>query len=124
MSTIVRTLDLVSPSLATLLRATRRITLLVASLAVAVTACAPVAATSPLPGPAPIEDEVDTDHASEGMDLDTRCFPGMPEAACVTEGDGADGDLGGPTSGADDHSTRVPVAPAPDCERSGPIVPC
>ena len=145
MRTFERTVDLLGPTLAAVLRATRRVTLLVASLAVAVTACAPVAATGPpLPGPDPTEgvaddghttDEGDDPSADEGDDPSTRCFPGMPDAACTPVRDGGDdldarlGDARNdpdahPKGGADDRSTRVPVVPAPDCERAGPMLPC
>jgi hypothetical protein len=152
MRTFERTVDLLGPTLAAVLRVTRRVTLLVASLAVAVTACAPVAATGPLPGPGPTEGVADEDLATdegddpstdegddpptdEGDDPSTRCFPGMPDAACTPVRDGGDdldarlGDARNdpdaqPKGGADDSSTRVPVVPAPDCEPAGPMLPC
>jgi hypothetical protein len=137
MRTFERTVDLLGPALAAVLRVTRRVTLLVASLAVAVTACAPVAATGPpLPDPDPTEGVADDGQATdEGDDPSTRCFPGMPDAACTPVRDGGDdldarlGDARNDPDaqlkgGADDSSTRVPVVPAPDCERAGPMLPC
>jgi hypothetical protein len=86
MSTFVRRVDLLGPTLAALLRVTRRVTLLVASLAVAVTACGPVGVVGP-PGPGP--DETDVTEVTE--------VEAPPED---------------------------PPIRAPDCERTGPMVPC
>jgi hypothetical protein len=136
MSTFVRTVDLLGPALTAVWRATRGITLIIASLAVTVGACAPVAATGPLPGPGPTEDVANDDQATDEVDdPSTRCFPGMPDAACPPVRDGGDdldarlGDARNdpdaqPKGGADDSSTRVPVVSAPDCERAGPMLPC
>jgi hypothetical protein len=86
MSTFVRTVDLLGPALTAVWRATRGITLIIASLAVTVAACAPVAATGPaLPDPDPIEE-------TEGIE--------------------------------EEPPPDLPPIPAPDCERTGPMVPC
>jgi hypothetical protein len=125
MSTFVRTVDLLGPALTAVWRATRGITLIIASLAVTAAACAPVAATSPLPVPGPAEDVAETDPPPEATEEPTRdCYPGMPPAACATGGDGGDAVPGAqpPKSGSDDGSTRV--VPAPDCERARPMIPC
>lgn len=101
MRTFERTAASLGPTLATVLRATRRVTLIVASLAVAVTACGPVAVTSPtLPGPDTTEDVADPDPATDARD---SWFP----------------DVGGPNGAPEDPPIR-----APDCQRAGPMVPC
>jgi hypothetical protein len=133
MRTLERTVGLLGPTLSLLLRATRRVTLIIASLAVAVTACGPVGVASPpgLPGSGdPTEDIADNGPAPEAdddYDPSPNCYPGMPPAACVPGGDGGDGaQEAQPEGGADDNSPGRRTVPAPDCGRAGtgPMVPC
>jgi hypothetical protein len=101
MRTFERMADLLGPALSTLLRATRRVTLIVASLAVAVTACGPVGVAGPgLPGADPTEDVADPDPATDARDS------WLPDAD-------------GPNGAPEDPPIR-----APDCQRAGPMVPC
>jgi hypothetical protein len=103
MKTFLRTVQLHGPTLVVALRATRRITLLVASLAVVVTACGPVGVVSP-PGPEPdtTEHAADPDPATDARDS------WLPDVE-VTEAETPPED---------------PPIPAPDCQRTGPMVPC
>jgi hypothetical protein len=126
MKTFEPTVGLLGPTLSTLLRAARRVILIIASLALALTACGPVGVAG-LPGGDPTEDIADDGPAPEaGYDYDPtpNCYPGMPPAACATD-DGGDGvQVEPPEGGADDNSPDRPTVPAPDCERAGPMVPC
>jgi hypothetical protein len=81
MRTFERTVDLLGPTIVAALRATRRITLLVASLAVAVTACGPVGVVSP-PGPDP-----DTTDVAEVTEAETPPEdPPIPAPDCQRTG--------------------------------------
>jgi hypothetical protein len=130
MRTFERTVGLLGPPLCTRLRATRRVTLIIASLALALTACGPVGVASPpLPGDDPTEDIADNGPGAEaGGDYDPtpNCYPGMPPAACATEGDGGDGAQDEPEHGDVDDGPGQRTVPAPDCGRggTGPMVPC
>ncbi len=109
MRTFERAVDLLGPTLAAVLRVTRRVTLLVASLAVAVTACGPVAATGPpLPDPDPTEDVADPDPATDAHDS-WRGDVGGPDGAPE---DGYDADSPG------EVDRRL------TCDRAAPMAPC
>jgi hypothetical protein len=132
MRTFVRTVGSLGPTLSEVWGATRRVTLIIASLALTLTACGPVgvAGTPGLPGGGePTEDIADDGPATEaGGDVPSpNCYPGMPPAACAPPGDGGDGAEGArPEGEADDDSPGRGIVPAPDCGRAGsaPMVPC
>jgi hypothetical protein len=107
MKTFLRTVQLHGPTLVVALRATRRITLLVASLAVVVTACGPVGVVSP-----------------PGLDPDTTDVAEVTEAETPREDPEEVRDSWLPDVGVPNGAPEDPPIPAPDCQRTGPMVPC
>jgi hypothetical protein len=122
MRTFERTVGLLGTTLAAVLRATRRLTLLVASLAVAVTACAPVAATGPpLPDPDPTEEVADAaDEPAPPDQNDAERSSAGATARLEGQAERYEDEAGGQGGRGPSSSS----SPWPACESAGPMVLC